>query len=226
MTLSYCSLSCCSSASRIRARCCRTENVPRIPQATATVSEIARISRAAIDRSLNMGIPKLRETIPETPKKRFKKPLRKTEWKAASGRGAPETERGGVQAARRWKAQRHRHRGDADAERADIEPAIAVECVEHPSAGPRPERHAEACKGRDRAEHCAHDFCAEEFAHQHGIERHHATIGEAEDHGQRIELAERTDREIGRDAQRLHEQAADQHGFCADAVGQRAERET
>src|SRR4030081_2591373 len=113
MTLSYCSLSCCSSASRVRARCCRTENVPRIPQPTARVSEIARISRAAIDRSLNMGIPKLRETIPETPKKRFKKPLRKTEWKAASGRGAPESERVGDQAARRWSAQGHRHLDEA-----------------------------------------------------------------------------------------------------------------
>src|SRR6202142_4175368 len=31
------------------------EKVPRMPQATATVSEMARIKRAAIDRSLNMG---------------------------------------------------------------------------------------------------------------------------------------------------------------------------
>src|SRR5512142_377061 len=54
MTLSYCSFNCCSSASRINERCCRIEKVPRIPQATATVSEMARISRAEIDRSLNM----------------------------------------------------------------------------------------------------------------------------------------------------------------------------
>jgi transcription initiation factor TFIIIB Brf1 subunit/transcription initiation factor TFIIB len=46
------------------------EKVPRTPQATATVSEIARISRAAIDRSLNMGIPKLRVTMSsENPRK-------------------------------------------------------------------------------------------------------------------------------------------------------------
>jgi hypothetical protein len=31
------------------------ENVPRIPQAAATVSEMASIRRAAIDRSWNMG---------------------------------------------------------------------------------------------------------------------------------------------------------------------------
>ena len=36
-------------------RCWITEKVPRMAQAAATVSEIARISRAAIDRSLNMG---------------------------------------------------------------------------------------------------------------------------------------------------------------------------
>src|SRR5882672_4138603 len=157
MTLADCSLSCCWSASRVRARCCRTENVPRIPQATATVSEIARISRAAIDRSLNMGIPELREqTIPETPRRTFKKPLRKTEWRAASGRCAPESERGVLRPMLRRKTERHRDRGDADAERADIEPGVAVERVEHPSAGPRPQRHAEARKGGDRAEHRAH----------------------------------------------------------------------
>src|SRR4030081_1396693 len=32
------------------------EKVPRIPHAAATVSEMASISRAAIDRSLNMGL--------------------------------------------------------------------------------------------------------------------------------------------------------------------------
>src|SRR3954469_20184499 len=55
MTLSYCSLSCWSSASRSNERCCSTEKVPRMPQATATVSEMARTRRAEIDRSLNMG---------------------------------------------------------------------------------------------------------------------------------------------------------------------------
>src|ERR1700734_241006 len=55
MTLSYCSLSCCSSASWVKARCCMIENVPSTPQATATVNEMARIRRAAIDRSLNIG---------------------------------------------------------------------------------------------------------------------------------------------------------------------------
>src|ERR1700693_5875259 len=70
MTLSYCSLSCWSSASRVSDRCCRTEKVPRIPQATATVSEMARIRRAAIDRSLNMGTPNLRgRKIRKSPRK-------------------------------------------------------------------------------------------------------------------------------------------------------------
>src|SRR5450631_4203449 len=61
MTLAYCSLSCWSSASLDNERCCTTEKVPRIPQTTATVSEIVRISRAEIDRSLNMRTPKLRQ---------------------------------------------------------------------------------------------------------------------------------------------------------------------
>src|SRR5450432_1964755 len=70
MTLSYCSLSCWSSASRVNERCCRIEKVPRTPQATATVSEMARIRRAAIDRSLNMRAPKLREReASEVPRK-------------------------------------------------------------------------------------------------------------------------------------------------------------
>jgi hypothetical protein len=47
-----------------------TENVPRIPQANATVNEMARIRRAEIDRSLNMRAPKLRERrISERPRK-------------------------------------------------------------------------------------------------------------------------------------------------------------
>src|SRR5229473_4258439 len=61
MTLSYCSLSCWSSASLVNERCSTTEKVPRIPQTTATVTEIVRISRTEIDRSLNMGTPKLRQ---------------------------------------------------------------------------------------------------------------------------------------------------------------------
>jgi hypothetical protein len=42
--------------------------VPRIPQAAATVSEIASIKRAAIDRTLNMET-KLRERRAEVPRK-------------------------------------------------------------------------------------------------------------------------------------------------------------
>src|SRR6266849_10886440 len=61
MTLPYCSLSCWSSASLVNEHCSTTEKVPRIPQTTATVTEIVRISRAEIDRSLNMGPPKLRQ---------------------------------------------------------------------------------------------------------------------------------------------------------------------
>src|SRR5215475_887155 len=57
MTLSYCSLSSRSSASRVSERCWMMENVPSTPQATATVSEMARMRRAPIERSPNMGIP-------------------------------------------------------------------------------------------------------------------------------------------------------------------------
>src|SRR5216683_948826 len=72
MTLSYCSFSCWSSASRVRERCWAIEKLPRMAQATATVSEMARISRAAIDRILNMGNPELREAnIPEISQKMF-----------------------------------------------------------------------------------------------------------------------------------------------------------
>jgi hypothetical protein len=46
----------CSSASWVSAPCCQIEKLPRMAQATATVSEIARISRAPIDCSLNMGM--------------------------------------------------------------------------------------------------------------------------------------------------------------------------
>ena len=137
----------------------------------------------------------------------------------------PEVERGLCRPPRRGETQRHRDRRDADAERADIEPEIAVEGVEHPAAGPWPERHAEARKRRNRAEHRAHDARAEKFPHQHGVERHHPAIGEAEHDGERVEFAELADREIGRHAQRLHQQPADQHRLGADAVRHHAERE-
>ena len=95
-----------------------------------------------------------------------------------------------------------------------------------PAAGPWSERHAEAGKGGNRAEHRAHDARAEKFAHQHGVERHHPAIGEAEHDRQRIEFAELEHREIGRDAQRLHQQAADQHRLGAETVRHRAEQQT
>src|SRR5664279_2022270 len=56
MTLSYCSLSCCSSASLVSSRCWMIEKPPRMPHAAATVSEMARIRRAPMDRILNMGL--------------------------------------------------------------------------------------------------------------------------------------------------------------------------
>src|SRR5271167_5180954 len=46
-----------------------TENVPRIPHAAATVSEMASIRRTAIDRSWNMGKPRLRDRYPQIPRK-------------------------------------------------------------------------------------------------------------------------------------------------------------
>src|SRR3954467_4077567 len=54
ITLSYCSLGWGGSASCVSARCWAIEKVPRMPQAAATVSEMARISRTAIERILNM----------------------------------------------------------------------------------------------------------------------------------------------------------------------------
>ena len=67
--------------------------------------------------------------------------------------------------------------------------------------------------------------CAEIFARQHRIERHHAAIGGAEDDGQRIELAEPADEQIARDRERLHEQAGDQHRLDAEPVGEHAEQQ-
>src|SRR5258707_12676797 len=63
---------------------------------------------------------------------------------SASRRRVPEIERRLHWALRRRKAQRHRDRGDSDAEGTDIEPAIALEGIEYPSAGQRSQRHAEA----------------------------------------------------------------------------------
>ncbi len=77
----------------------------------------------------------------------------------------------------------------------------------HPPAS-GPNAMPRLAKRGDGAEHRAHDARAEIFAHQHGVERHHAAIGGAEHHRQRVEFAELADREIGRDRQRLHEQAA------------------
>ena len=51
---------------------------------------------------------------------------------------------------------------------------------------------------------------------------------EAERHREqhrRQRAAELRHREIGRDAHGLHEQAADQHRFCADAIGRRAQQQ-
>ena len=44
----------------------------------------------------------------------------------------------------RREGERDRHRAEADAERADIEPAVAAGGVEDPAADGRAERHAEA----------------------------------------------------------------------------------
>ena len=66
---------------------------------------------------------------------------------------------------------------------------------------------------------------AEILARQHGVERHHAAVGDAEDDGERVELAELADEEIGAGAQRLDHQAGDQHRLGAEPVGQHAEQQ-
>ena len=72
----------------------------------------------------------------------------------------------------------------------------------------------------------AHDAHAEIFAHQHGVERHHAAIGEAEDHRQRIELAELADREIGaRPTCACTNRPPTRTVLGAEAIGQHAEQQ-
>src|SRR3954451_23762507 len=65
-TLSNCSLSCCSSASRVKARCWMTEKVPSTAQAMATVSESAMMRRAEIDRRRDIWHSLLRRKGPKT----------------------------------------------------------------------------------------------------------------------------------------------------------------
>ena len=69
---------------------------------------------------------------------------------AVSCRGAAEIER---LSALGWEAQRYRNRGKANGEGAGMQPRVAMEGVEHEPAGPGAQRHAEACEGRNRAEH-------------------------------------------------------------------------
>src|SRR5436305_8669774 len=77
----------------------------------------------------------------------------------------------------RRKGESNCHRAERDAQRTDIEPAIAVEGVEYPTARQWAECHAKAGCHCRRAEHRAHDTLTEIFARKHRIERHHAAIG-------------------------------------------------
>jgi hypothetical protein len=125
-------------------------------------------------------------------------------------------------------SERHCRRGEADRERADIEPRVArigaVERGRRAATGRTPSAEAHA-SAEDRAEHRAHDARAEIFARQDGVERHHAAVGHAEHDRERVELAELVDEEIGAGAQRLHHQAADQHRLGALPVGQHAQQQ-
>ena len=86
-----------------------------------------------------------------------------------------------------------------------------------------PERHAEAREHRDRAERGAHDARAEIVAHEHCVERHDAAVGQAEDNGQRVELAERTHEQIRAYRQGLDDKAGNEGRLGPDAVGYQPE---
>src|ERR1043166_8300193 len=90
-----------------------------------------------------------------------------------SGRSAAEVE--GLPPFRR-ETERHRNRSKADGEGTGMQPCVGVGGVVDEPAGPRPQRHPEAGKGRARAEPRAHDFGAEDLADQHGIEWHPPAI--------------------------------------------------
>src|SRR5262245_21289810 len=61
----------------------------------------------------------------------------------------------------RLEGERDGDGAQSDSERADIEPAVAAEVIEHPAAGQRSQRHAEARELRHRTEQRAHDVEAE-----------------------------------------------------------------
>src|SRR6516225_3448278 len=194
-----------SSASRaIRGFSARARSTR--PNAAGRLMALSRPSSRVINYCLNSGPSRARE-----------------QGRARSRGGAAEIERLPLLCR---ETQGDGDRCKAYGEGSGVQPGIAVERVVDVAAGPRSQCHAEAREGGDGAEHRAHDTRAKELAYQHRIKRHHAAIGEAKHDRQCVELAEMSDREIGRDTQRLHQQAADQHRLGAEAIGHRAEQET
>src|SRR5690606_40749152 len=64
------------------------------------------------------------------------------------------------------EGQRDRDGTEGDGGGAEVEPAVALERVEDPSADDGANRHAEAREHRRRAEHRAHDALAEVLARE------------------------------------------------------------
>jgi hypothetical protein len=61
---------------------------------------------------------------------------------------------------------------------------------------------------------------------RYGVERHHAAIGRAEDHGERIEFTEAVDEDVASDRERLHHEAGDQHWLRTETIGEHAQQQT
>src|SRR6202034_4932146 len=61
-------------------------------------------------------------------------------------------------------------------------------------------------------------------AHQHGVERHHAAIGKAEDEGDAVELYDIAGEEVRSSRHGLHDKACDENWLGAQAVAEITEQ--
>src|SRR5215467_12521831 len=103
-----------------------------------------------------------------------------------------------------------RHRAQTNARRADEEPEVAAEGVIEPAAGQRTQGHAERGHEGHGAEGGTHDAGPEVLADQDGVERHHATVGKAEERREGVEGAQLAREEIQAHCESLQEETGDQ----------------